>query len=38
MNRVPKFIFYVALAAIISFFGIIRLQAQEQKPAPAPSP
>src|SRR6478609_7628588 len=38
MNRVPKVIFYVALAAIISFFGIVRLQAQEQKPAPAPSP
>src|SRR5579859_1383481 len=38
MNRVPKVIFYVALAAIISFFGIIRLHAQEQKPAPAPSP
>jgi hypothetical protein len=38
MNRVPKIIFYVALAAIISFFGIIRMQAQEQKPAPAPSP
>src|SRR6476661_10318233 len=38
MNRVPKVIFYVALAAIISFFGIVRLQAQEQKPAPAPAP
>ncbi|HEX3093388.1 MAG TPA: hypothetical protein VHW72_12230 [Candidatus Angelobacter sp.] len=38
MNRVPKVIFYVALAAIISFFVIVRLQAQEQKPAPSPSP
>ena len=38
MNRVPKVIFYVALAAIISFFGVARLHAQAQTPTPAPSP
>ena len=39
MNRVPTLIFRVALIAIISFFGISRLQAQAQKPAsPSPTP
>jgi hypothetical protein len=38
MNRVHRVIFYVALAAIISFFGIVRLHAQAQTPPPAPSP
>ena len=50
MNRVPKFILCVAVAAIISLFGVVRLQAQAQKPGspqgaspsgvekPAPSP
>lgn len=38
MNRVPKVIFYVALAAIISFFSVARLHAQAQTPTPAPSP
>jgi len=38
MNRVSKVIFYVALSAIISFFGIARLHAQAQTPTPAPSP
>jgi len=38
MNRVPNVIFSVALAAIISFFGVARLNAQAQTPTPAPSP
>jgi hypothetical protein len=38
MNRVPKIIFYVALSAIISFFGIARLHAQAQAQTPTPSP
>ncbi|HEY6250583.1 MAG TPA: hypothetical protein VI685_11535 [Candidatus Angelobacter sp.] len=37
MNRVPSFVFRVAVAAIILFFGVCRLQAQAQKPA-SPSP
>jgi hypothetical protein len=37
MNRVPKIIFYVALSAIISFFGIARLHAQAQTPTPSPA-
>ena len=37
MNRVPSVVFRVAVAAMISFFGVVGLQAQAQKPAPAPS-
>src|SRR4029077_8921262 len=38
MNRVPSVAFRVAVAAIVLFFGMSRLQAQAQNPALAPSP
>ncbi|HSM87764.1 MAG TPA: hypothetical protein VLT16_16535 [Candidatus Limnocylindrales bacterium] len=37
MNRVSSLAFRVAVAAIISFFGVVRLQAQAQKPAAPPA-
>ena len=37
MNRVPNVVFCLALAASILFFGVDRLQAQAQKPAPSAS-
>ena len=37
MNRVASVAFRVAVAAIVLFFGVNRLQAQGQKPAPPPS-
>ena len=37
MNRVSRLAFPVAVAAVLLFFGVSRLQAQAQKPAP-PSP
>ena len=37
MNRIPRLAFPVAVAAVLLFFGVSRLQAQAQKPAP-PSP
>jgi hypothetical protein len=37
MNRVPSVAFRVAVAAIILFFGMSRLQAQVQTPAPPPT-
>ena len=37
MNRVPSFIFCVAMAAMILFLGVSRLQAQAQTPSPTPA-
>src|SRR5882757_11549965 len=36
MNRVPSVAFRVAVAAILLFLGVSRLQAQAQTPAPPP--
>src|SRR5215813_3462531 len=38
MKRAPRFIFCAAVAAILLFFGMSRLQAQAQKPAPPATP
>jgi hypothetical protein len=38
MNRVPNPAFPVAVAAIILFLGVSRLQVQAQTPTPSPSP
>jgi len=37
MNRVPSIVFCVAMAAIILFPGVNRLQAQAQTPSPTPA-
>jgi hypothetical protein len=37
MNRVPSFIFCVAVAAMILFPGVNRLRAQAQTPSPTPA-
>lgn len=37
MNRVPSVAFCVAVAAIILFFGVNRIQAQAQTPSPTPT-
>ena len=37
MNRVPSFVFCVAVAAMILFSGVSRLQAQAQTPSPTPA-
>jgi hypothetical protein len=37
MNQVPKVAFRVAVAAVLLFFGVSRLQAQAQTPAPPPN-
>jgi hypothetical protein len=36
MNRVPSVVFHVAVAAIVLFFGVSRMPAQEQTPSPTP--
>ena len=38
MNRMRSVVLSTAAAAIILFFGAIRIQAQAQTPAPSPSP
>src|SRR5262249_55012814 len=37
MNRMPRVAACAAIAAIILLFGVSRLKAQAQKPAPAPT-
>ena len=37
MNRVPSFLFFVAMAAIALFCGGNRVQAQTPTPSPAPA-
>ncbi|MBZ5492440.1 MAG: hypothetical protein LAO76_16045 [Acidobacteriia bacterium] len=37
MNRVPSFVFCVAVAAMILFPGVSRLRAQAQTPSPTPA-